>query len=166
MFNRKTTTAPKATETTVPETTAELIVTEAISTIEAATEATATDPVVKKSKKAKKAALAATTTTEPTTTDEMTLADIPNVIFTGETSAATAPKPTTPKTPAAPSERTAKILALLSRPEGATIRELVAAGINGSAISSLRSAEKNGYEVRIEKPEGGFNRYYATRKAG
>jgi hypothetical protein len=167
MFHRKTATA------TAPETTAELIVTEAISTIEAASEAaievpaaaiepTETTTAKKKTRKEKKATateITATDTTAPTLAD---IADLPNFAVPGDTSAPAAKKAATPKTPAAPSDRQKVAFDLMLREEGATIRELIDAGVKGSAISSLRSAEKNGYTTEIKNVDG-KNHYLARR---
>jgi hypothetical protein len=64
----------------------------------------------------------------------------------------------------APSADKSALFALLLRPNGATIKELMDAGCRQSAISLLRQAAKAGYATDILKGEG-FNRYVATPKA-
>ncbi len=180
MFNRKPAPAPVP----VLETTAELIVSEAISTVEAAIEATTieatatetvsgtvsgTDVTVTKTSKkkaAKKAKVNATATTDTTATDtttEATLADVPNFVYRNETS-------TTPKAAKVPAvhtanERQERVFALLSRPDGATIKDIQGAGYLWAANAVLKMASRNGYVTSIKKVEGGTNRYIA-RKAG
>ena len=56
----------------------------------------------------------------------------------------------------------AKLLALLTRKDGATLADLGKAGFKYPAIMALRIAERHGLKTKIVKPEEGFKRYIAS----
>lgn len=58
----------------------------------------------------------------------------------------------------------AKIFALMTRKDGATIAELVKAGFYGSAMAALKIAERRGMKVRVAKPAGEFKHYIASAR--
>jgi hypothetical protein len=60
-------------------------------------------------------------------------------------------------------ERQQALFALLSRPEGATIKDIQGAGYIWAAMAVLKMAERNGFTTQIEKVDG-RNRYFATKR--
>lgn len=59
-------------------------------------------------------------------------------------------------------EKQAALFALLSRDEGATIKDIQGAGYIWAAMAVLKMAERNGYKTSIEKVDG-RNRYFAKK---
>jgi valyl-tRNA synthetase len=59
-----------------------------------------------------------------------------------------------------------KVIALLSRPEGATRADLNQIEFPASSVAALRIAERHGFKVRIDKKDGEFKRYIATKAGG
>jgi hypothetical protein len=60
----------------------------------------------------------------------------------------------------------AKLIALLSRPTGATISDLSSAGFKYAAVAARKIAERHGYKTTSDKKKGELTIYKATRKAG
>jgi hypothetical protein len=56
-----------------------------------------------------------------------------------------------------------KLVKLFSRPNGATINDLVDAGFKYSARQALRIAERRGLKTSAKKPDGENTRYYAKK---
>jgi len=77
---------------------------------------------------------------------------------------AVAKKVSTTKAAKKPNALHAKIFALMTRKDGATIAELVKAGFYGSAMAALKIAERRGMKVRVAKPAGEFKHYIASAR--
>jgi hypothetical protein len=58
----------------------------------------------------------------------------------------------------------AKLLALMSRKDGATLADLGKVGFKAPAIQALRIAERRGMKTRVVKPEGELKRYIASAR--
>jgi hypothetical protein len=59
-------------------------------------------------------------------------------------------------------ENQAALFALLSREEGATIKDIQGAGYIWAAMAVLKMAERNGYKTSVQKVDG-RNRYFAKK---
>jgi competence protein ComGC len=60
-------------------------------------------------------------------------------------------------------ERQQALFALLSREEGATIKDIQGAGYIWAAAAVCRMAERNGYTTSVQKGDDGKNRYHAKK---
>jgi hypothetical protein len=57
----------------------------------------------------------------------------------------------------------AKLIALMTRPKGATLADIKAAKFNAAAMQALKIVERRGFKTSVVKKDGELTRYVAKR---